>query len=379
MQIVVSLSPTHSDPAPRPTGDGVSAARLREAMGHFATGVTVITTRAADGRPFGTTANAVSSVSLDPPLVLACLRRESETLAALRERGRFAVHVLERSQRELAERFSRRTEASTWDPVAHRLVRDVPLLPGGLATLHCDLHDAADGGDHEIVVGRVVSIDVAERNDVEPLLFFRGGFGQLARTPTTTTRGDTPVGSREQGGAITPATEVSLPSRRGAFRILSLSDEPDEPSVAILAGAPRGQRGVLLYAHDGCVLGDALGGMCPRRERLDAALSLIEREGRGVAVYHRDPRGAFTSCCFAGDAHQGQLSDAVIAAATRAVRELAIEDVRVLASASDAQRLSAAGVSIAEQLTLADPARSVASDSPPLAAAGFPTSRSWGD
>src|SRR5690242_1782138 len=98
-----------SDPgrAAAPSPGGVEPDGLRTAMGQFATGVTVITTRDHAGRPFGTTANAVSSVSLRPPLVLACLRRESETLAALLERRRFAINVLHSSQSELSDRFAR--------------------------------------------------------------------------------------------------------------------------------------------------------------------------------------------------------------------------------------------------------------------------------
>ena len=103
---------------------------LRAAMSHFATGVTVITAEDAAGR-FGSTANAVTSVSLDPPLLLVCLRDESRTLAALLRSGRFAVNVLHASQRELAERFARRD--ATWAGVGHR----DGLIDGALATLEC--------------------------------------------------------------------------------------------------------------------------------------------------------------------------------------------------------------------------------------------------
>src|SRR4029077_18503855 len=93
-----------------PSASGGDADRLRVAIGQFATGVTVITTRDRSGQAFATTANAVSSVSLRPPLVLACLRQESETLAALFERRRFAINVLQSSQAELSDRFARRAD-----------------------------------------------------------------------------------------------------------------------------------------------------------------------------------------------------------------------------------------------------------------------------
>ncbi len=141
---------------------------LRAAMGHFATGVTVVS--AADGaQRFGSTANAVSSVSLAPPLLLVCLRDESRTLAALLASGRFAVNVLHASQRALAERFARRD--ASWAGVAHRDGR----LDGALATLDCSVHDVADGGDHRIVVGRVLAVAHPEEA-APPLLFYRGAY-----------------------------------------------------------------------------------------------------------------------------------------------------------------------------------------------------------
>jgi flavin reductase (DIM6/NTAB) family NADH-FMN oxidoreductase RutF len=161
-----------------PRSPGVHADRLRGVMGHFATGVTIITTRDRSGRPFGTTANAVSSVSLRPPLVLACLRRESETLAGLLEHRRFAVNVLHSSQAELSDRFARRAADDTWDAVAHRSANGIPLLEGAIATVQCELHDVADGGDHVVVIGHVIALDEASA-DADPLLFYRGSYRRI--------------------------------------------------------------------------------------------------------------------------------------------------------------------------------------------------------
>jgi 3-hydroxy-9,10-secoandrosta-1,3,5(10)-triene-9,17-dione monooxygenase reductase component len=147
-------------------------ARLRAALGHFATGVTVVTAAAGDGRRYGSTANAVSSVSLDPPLLLVCLRDESQTLAALLETGRFAINILHARQRELAQRFARR--GASWADVSHR----EGLLDGALATLECAVHDVADGGDHRIVVGRVLAVEHPEQ-PAPPLLFYRGAYTAL--------------------------------------------------------------------------------------------------------------------------------------------------------------------------------------------------------
>jgi flavin reductase (DIM6/NTAB) family NADH-FMN oxidoreductase RutF len=170
-------------PVPRPDLQvaGVEADRLRAAMGMFATGVTVITTCDQYGRQYGTTANAVSSVSLRPPLVLACLREESETLAALLARRKFAINVLHSSQTELSDRFARPTAHDTWDAVAHRSVEDIPVLEGAIATLWCDLHDIADGGDHSVVVGHVTNLEQTASPEAEPLLFYAGTYRSLGK------------------------------------------------------------------------------------------------------------------------------------------------------------------------------------------------------
>jgi 3-hydroxy-9,10-secoandrosta-1,3,5(10)-triene-9,17-dione monooxygenase reductase component len=154
------------------------AARLRAAMGHFATGVTVVT--AAGEALHGSTANAISSVSLDPPLLLVCLRDDSRTLAALLDARRFGVNVLHQGQQALAHRFARRD--ASWAGVGFRLGESagVPLLDGALATLECDLHEIADGGDHRIVVGRVLAVDHPDEH-AAPLLFYRGDFTGLGR------------------------------------------------------------------------------------------------------------------------------------------------------------------------------------------------------
>ena len=170
---MVEISPDHD----------VEPGALRAAMGNFATGVAVVTAADGAGRPFGTTANAISSVSLRPPLVLACLRRESETLAAIRQSGRLAINLLGAGQRALAERFARAADASTWAGVGHRLADGVPVLDDTLATLECGLHDLADGGDHELVIARVVALEHVEGHE-DPLVFYRGAFADAGGPPT---------------------------------------------------------------------------------------------------------------------------------------------------------------------------------------------------
>src|SRR5580704_2840959 len=96
----------------------VSASEFRQAMGHFATGVTVVTSIGDDGEPVGTTASAVTSVSLDPPLVLVCFDRASLTLRAIRSHGAFVVNVLAAPQKQLSANFARRGLAAAWDCTA---------------------------------------------------------------------------------------------------------------------------------------------------------------------------------------------------------------------------------------------------------------------
>ena len=172
----ISGTPTVSS---APTVSGVSAAELREAMGHFATGVTVVTSVDADGQPVGTTANAVTSLSLTPPLVLVCFDLGSMTLKAIRGHGAFVVNVLSAPQQHLSRNFARRGFAAAWDGVRHRRgPTGSPRLEDVLAVLECTVEHSLPGGDHEIIVGRVRHAETSSTPGA-PLLFFRGSYASL--------------------------------------------------------------------------------------------------------------------------------------------------------------------------------------------------------
>jgi flavin reductase (DIM6/NTAB) family NADH-FMN oxidoreductase RutF len=157
----------------------ITAADFRHAIGHFATGVTIVTSLGADGQPVGTTANAVTSLSLDPPLLLVCFDRSSVTLQAVRAHGAFVVNVLAAPQRHLSANFARRGLAATWAGVPHHAgLSGSPRLDGVLAAIECTVQERLPGGDHEIVVGRVQDAETSGRN-AAPLLFWRGGYGSL--------------------------------------------------------------------------------------------------------------------------------------------------------------------------------------------------------
>lgn len=147
---------------------------LRHAFGRFATGVTVVTTGTPEG-PVGMTANSFSSVSLEPPLVLWCLGKASDRFHVFAPAQRFAIHVLDANQQTLSNGFAR--DPGFFDQTAWHEGRDgVPVLDACLARFDCVQHASHDAGDHVILVGRVLSVDIAEGT---PLLFAFGGYGAL--------------------------------------------------------------------------------------------------------------------------------------------------------------------------------------------------------
>ncbi len=152
---------------------GPNTARdLRDAMGRFATGVTVITTRGADG-PVGITANSFASVSLDPPLVLWAPGKFSRRFEYFVEAPHFAIHVLGLEQAELGYHFAR--NGFDFDlPGLTSSAEGTPLLSGCLARFDCRLAASHDAGDHAIVVGHVLRASLREG---EPLVFSQGRYG----------------------------------------------------------------------------------------------------------------------------------------------------------------------------------------------------------
>lgn len=153
------------------------AARFRQVLGHFPTGVTVVTAATEDG-PVGLAIGSFASLSLDPPLVLFCAGRSSTTWPRIREAGAFCVNVLAEDQEDVCRVFAGRgTDKFAgigWRPS----LIGAPQIMGCLASLDCRIEDVHAGGDHDIVVGRVVDLQVHRRGG--PLVFFRGGYGRFA-------------------------------------------------------------------------------------------------------------------------------------------------------------------------------------------------------
>ncbi len=150
---------------------------FRRILGHFATGVTTITTYDGDGRPTGLTASAFSSVSLDPPLILICVDHKSQSYPSLLERGRFAVNILRLDQAAISRRFAS-TRLDKFDGVPHHLSElGLPLLDDALAQLECVTMSTHVEGDHTIFVARVERTHLGSG---EPLVYYRGLYDRLS-------------------------------------------------------------------------------------------------------------------------------------------------------------------------------------------------------
>ena len=156
---------------------GSDARTLRDAMGCFATGITIVTSRAPDGTPIGLTANSFTSVSLDPPLLLVSIANNAGSADALKQASHFVINVLQTSQQPASNRFAGKGEdrfaATPWQEGESGM----PLINGSLGSFECKRHAVHDGGDHFLLVGEVVRAQYEPRRD--PLLYFRGKYRRL--------------------------------------------------------------------------------------------------------------------------------------------------------------------------------------------------------
>jgi len=156
---------------------GFGAKEFRATVGAFATGVTVVTT-SGEQHGYGMTANAFSSVSLDPPLILVCVISHSEGSEHIQRNGCFAVNILRAEQEPLSRYFASRDRPrgrDAFSEVSHRLASTgSPVLDGAVAFLDCRLHAEHEAGDHQIFIGEV--LELAYDPEGEPLLFHGGGY-----------------------------------------------------------------------------------------------------------------------------------------------------------------------------------------------------------
>jgi len=151
---------------------------LRDALGLFVTGVTVITTKGIDGKPTGLTANSFNSVSLDPPLVLWSIGAHSKSLPAFAAANHFAVHILGENQIELSQRFAQSGIDKFASLPITEGIGDVPLLEGCAARLECSIYDRHAAGDHVIYLGEVQRL--VHNQNARPLVYHGGQYAELA-------------------------------------------------------------------------------------------------------------------------------------------------------------------------------------------------------
>ncbi len=153
----------------------VEAQEFRRVLGHFPTGVTVITAHGEDG-PIGMAANSFTSVSLDPPLVLICPAKSSTTWPLIRVARRFCANILAQNHADICRQFAQ-TEGDRFAGVSRHERPFGPALDEAVAWIECEVDAEYDAGDHQIVVARVDAIQSAD--EAEPLVFFRGAFGRF--------------------------------------------------------------------------------------------------------------------------------------------------------------------------------------------------------
>ena len=160
--------------------------RFRDVLAHLPTGVTVISAHGADG-PVGMAANSVTSVSLDPSLVLFCPAKSSTTWPKIRATSAFCVNVMARHHEDATRRFATK-EADRFSELEYHHRRSGPAIDDAVAWIECGLQDEYDAGDHTIVVGRVVAIEAAS-SAPDPLVFFQGRYGSFALATQIKRRG----------------------------------------------------------------------------------------------------------------------------------------------------------------------------------------------
>ncbi|MCY1258368.1 p-hydroxyphenylacetate 3-hydroxylase, reductase component [compost metagenome] len=160
----------------------IDTKELRNALGKFATGVTIVTTRDAAGTDIGVTANSFNSVSLDPPLILWSLAKSSASLSAFNEAEHFAVHILAADQESLSNRFAQRGIDKFAALAIARGSDGIPLLHDCAARLQCRLVHRYEGGDHVILIGQVIDFEHCER---KPLAYLSGRYAYTLHKPAS--------------------------------------------------------------------------------------------------------------------------------------------------------------------------------------------------
>ena len=177
--------PRPADPQTEHPFDPSDTRTFRRVAGHLASGVAVVTAVDSQGDLHGLTLTSVTSLSLPPPLFLACLADSSETLGAVLESGGFCINYLAQSQRDISDIFATKSRAK-FSTVAHRIRPSGQVeIACALAVIECELHDRVRAGDHSILIGRPVAMRCG---DDDPLIHFRGAYRQIGAPLAPTAR-----------------------------------------------------------------------------------------------------------------------------------------------------------------------------------------------
>ena len=176
-----SKPPTEPDPANELSSDvsAIDPRDFRNALGTYATGVTIITAMTADGKPYGLTCNSFASVSLNPPLVLVCLANSADSFAAFASCGRFAVSVLGFEHRPMAQQFATKGADKFASDGLCRTPGGLPAVAGALVELDCEMDARHRAGDHTILIGRVSGARLGEGTGT-PMVYYQRSFRFLA-------------------------------------------------------------------------------------------------------------------------------------------------------------------------------------------------------
>jgi flavin reductase (DIM6/NTAB) family NADH-FMN oxidoreductase RutF len=157
-------------------GSAFDSAKYRQVLGHFPTGVTVITA-IADGAPAGMAIGSFASLSLEPPSVLFCAGKHSSSWPKVQRAGQFCVNILADDQEDVCRVFASKAPDKFAEIGWKRSGNGSPIIDGVLAYIDCTIGDVIESGDHSIVIGEVTDLEV--RHEGGPLLFFRGGYGRF--------------------------------------------------------------------------------------------------------------------------------------------------------------------------------------------------------
>jgi flavin reductase (DIM6/NTAB) family NADH-FMN oxidoreductase RutF len=155
----------------------MESAEFRRILGHWVSGVAVVATRMKDGKLCGLTANAIASVSLQPPLILVCVEHAADSHDCIRESGSFSVNMLASDQERIARRFATWEVDTKFEGLAfHTAATGAPILDDALAWVDCTVWAEHQAGDHTIFIGEVKAGDAREGT---PLMYYRGGYGRF--------------------------------------------------------------------------------------------------------------------------------------------------------------------------------------------------------